>query len=209
MQGLLPESKAPVDRDTDVVIDGFPRSANTFAATAFELVQPSRVRVARHLHVPSQIVAAAKQRIPTMVLIRDPEDAVLSLVVRAPSLTVEEGLNDYVRFYRRILPYRDRFVVAGFAEVSTDFGRSIRRLNERFGTSFREFDHTDEAVAHCFKIIEAHARDRSGDVIEARVARPSERRERLKDGLRGAFRSPDLARIRADAYRLYEKLTSS
>ena len=206
--GIPPERMGPVFRDTDAVIEGFPRSANTFAATAFELAQTRRVRVARHLHVPSQIIAGARLGIPTIVLVRDPEEAVLSLSLWTPHLTLEEGLRDYIRFYRRILPYRDRFVVATFQEVSNDFGEVIRRLNERFGSSFQEFQHTEANVASCFKIIEEHDRRTTGRVAERTVARPSQQRERMKNELRSALRSPKLARRRAEAYDIYETLTS-
>jgi RNase P protein component len=145
--------------------------------------------------------------IPTIVLIRDPEEAVLSLSLWTPHITLGEGLRDYIRFYRRILPYRDRFVVATFEEVSTDFGEVIRRLNERFGSTFQEFQHTDANVALCFKIIEDHDRRTTGEVVEKTVARPSQQRERMKDELRSAFRSPKLAHSRADAYRIYETVT--
>jgi hypothetical protein len=208
-RGIQPEKMGPVFRDTDAVIEGFPRSANTFAATAFELVQTRPVRVARHLHVPSQIIAGARFGIPTIVLIRDPDEAVLSLSLWTPHVTLEEGLRDYTRFYRRILPYRDRFVVATFEEVSTDFGEVIRRLNERFGSSFQEFQHTDANVASCFKIIEEHDRRTVGKVMEKTVARPSPQREHMKDALRSALRSPKLAKARADAYDIYETLTST
>jgi hypothetical protein len=199
---------APVGRDTDAVIEGFPRSANTFAATAFELAQPRPVRVARHLHVPSQVIAGAKLGIPTLVLVRDPEEAVLSLSLRTPHITLKEGLKEYVRFYRCILPYRDRFLVARFEEVSTDFGEVIRRLNEQFGTTFEEFQHSAANVALCFKIIEEHAQKTAGEVLEKKVARPSAQRESIKNGLRAAFRSPGLAGVRADAYDIYETLIS-
>jgi hypothetical protein len=145
--------------------------------------------------------------IPTIVLVRDPEDAVLSLSLWTPHVTLEEGLRDYVRFYRRILPYRDRFVVATFEEVSTDFGEVIRRLNERFGSSFQEFQHTEANVALCFRIIEEHDRRTAGEVVEQTVARPSQQRERMKNALRSALRSPKLARVRADAYSIYETFT--
>jgi hypothetical protein len=197
----------PVFPDTDAVIEGFPRSANTFATIAFELAQPRPVRVARHLHVPSQIIAGTRFGIPTIVLVRDPEEAVLSLSLWTPHITLEDGLRDYVRFYRRILPYRDRFVVATFEQVSTDFGEVIRRLNERFGSSFQEFQHTEANVALCFKIIEEYDLRTTGEVVEKTVARPSQQRKRMKDELRSAFRSPKLARSRADAYELYETLT--
>jgi hypothetical protein len=208
-RGIQPEKMGPVFRDTDAVIEGFPRSANTFAATAFELAQTRPVRVARHLHVPSQIIAGARFGIPTIVLIRDPEEAVLSLSLWTPHVTLEDGLRDYTRFYRRILPYRDRFVVATFEEVSTDFGEVIRRLNERFGSSFQEFQHTEANVASCFKIIEEHDRMTAGRVEEQTVARPSQQRDYMKNALRSALRSPKLARVRADAYDIFETLTST
>ena len=206
--GTPPERMGPVFRDTEAVIEGFPRSANTFAATAFEVAQSRPVRVARHLHVPSQIIAGARLGIPTIVLVRDPDEAVLSLSLWTPHITLEDGLRDYIRFHRRILPYRNRFVVATFEEVSTDFGKVIRRLNERFGSSFQEFQHTEENVALCFRIIEEHDRTTTGKVVEKTVARPSQQRERMKDALRSALRSPKLARPRADAYDIYETLTS-
>jgi hypothetical protein len=205
--GVPPDAMRLVFRDTDAVIEGFPRSANTFASAAFALAQPRPVRVASHLHVPSQIIAGARLGIPTIVLVRDPEEAVLSLSLWTPHVTLEEGLRDYIRFYRRILPYRDRFVVATFEEVSTDFGEVIRRLNERFGSSFQEFQHTEANVALCFKIIEDHDRRTTGEVVEKTVARPSQQRELMKNELRSAFRSPKLARTRADAYTIYETLT--
>lgn len=209
-RGIPPEKMGPVFRDTDAVIEGFPRSANTFAATAFELAQPRPVRVARHLHVPSQVIAGARLGIPTIVLIRDPDEAVLSFSLWSPHVTLQDGLRDYTRFYRRILPYRDRFEVATFEDVSTDFGEVIRRLNQRFGSTFREFQHTDANVASCFAIIEEHDRTNRtpGKIEEQTVARPSQQREHMKDALRSALRSPKLAKARADAYDVYESLTS-
>jgi hypothetical protein len=196
--GVEAKTAGPVERDTDVVIEGFPRSANTFAVMAFELAQPNSVRVAHHLHVPSQVIAAAKWGIPTIVLVRDPDEVVLSLVQLRPHTTLEQGLKEYARFYRRILPCRADFVVASFEEVSTDFGAVIRQLNARFGTSFKEFHHTEENVAKCFALMERYG-GRS---------RPSRQREALKSGLRAAVRSPELARVRADAYQVYQTLTS-
>jgi hypothetical protein len=205
---LEPRRGGLVQRDTEAVIEGFPRSANTFATTAFELAQPNFVPIAHHRHVPAQVIAATRLGIPTIVLVRDPEEAVLSLFIWTPYITIKQWLKEYVRFHRRILPYRDGFVVARFEDVTTDFGAVIRRLNRQFGTSFREFDHTADNVARCIEIIEQVDLKRKGKVEEARVARPSGERETMKDELRAAFRSPDLARLRTAAFTLYETLTS-
>jgi hypothetical protein len=76
-----------VTPDTQVVIEGFPRSGNSFARRAFIMAQEETfdvTRIAHHLHVPAQIVRAAQWRIPTLVLIRRPRDAVLSFAVWDP-----------------------------------------------------------------------------------------------------------------------------
>jgi hypothetical protein len=196
--GVEARTAGPVERDTDVVIEGFPRSANTFAVIAFELAQPNAIRIAHHLHVPSQVIAAAQWGIPSLVLVRDPEEVVLSVVQLWPHISLEQALKDYVRFHRCILPYRERFVVASFEETTTDFGAVIRRLNARFGTSFREFQHTHENLALCYALIERYG-----------GARPSPHRDAMKRELRVAIRSPGLAKVRADAHHVYQTLTSA
>jgi hypothetical protein len=167
------------------------------------------VRLAHHLHVPSQIIAGARLGIPTVVLIRDPEEAVLSLLLHEPYLTPRQALKDYVRFHRRILPYRGSFVVAKFDDVSVDFGAVIRRVNARFGKSFKEFEHTRENVERCFEIIEQYHLEKDGAVDETSIARPSAQREVMKNELRAAFHSARFERLRRDAYALYDTLTSS
>src|SRR5829696_5842518 len=73
-----------VDRSPQIIIEGFPRSGNTFAVVAFQQAQRESVRVAHHLHMPAQVVLAAQWGIPTLLLARKPTDAVLSLVIREP-----------------------------------------------------------------------------------------------------------------------------
>ena len=63
---------------TELVIDGFTRSATTFAVYAFQLAQDRPIRLAHHLHAPAQLIEAARRGIPTMALIREPQGAILS-----------------------------------------------------------------------------------------------------------------------------------
>jgi hypothetical protein len=138
-----------IDRDTELVIDGYNRSANTFTVYAFQLSQPRPVRVAHHLHAPAQILAAVHAGLPTLVLIRDPHGAVLSQAVREPHVSLKYALWAYIRFYTCLLPHRTGFVVGDFDQTTNDFGSVIRRLNQVFGTSYAEFVHTDENVRRC------------------------------------------------------------
>jgi len=57
--------------ETEVVIDGFPRSGNTFAVVAFRQAQSRRVSVAHHGHVPALAIEAHRRGVPALVLIRE------------------------------------------------------------------------------------------------------------------------------------------
>jgi hypothetical protein len=144
--------------DTELLIDGFTRSAVTFATIAFQLAQPKPVRVAHTLHAAGHVVAAVRSGVPSLVTIREPDGAVLSAVVREPYVTVERALAAYVRFYSRIQPFHRDIVVGEFEVVTRSFGAVIRDINQRYGTRFNEFRHTDEEVNRCYEIIEDRAR---------------------------------------------------
>jgi hypothetical protein len=107
---------------TEFVIDGYTRSASTFAVYALQLAQPTPVRLAHHLHAPAQLVEAARAGVPALAVIREPQGAILSQLIREPDVALRDALVAYARFYERLLPYRDRFVVADFEEVTKDFG---------------------------------------------------------------------------------------
>ncbi|HJU87208.1 MAG TPA: hypothetical protein VJ788_07580 [Gemmatimonadota bacterium] len=142
-----------ISSETQLVIDGYTRSAGTFAVYAFQLAQDEPVRIAHHLHAPAQLIAAARMRIPTLVLIREPQGAILSQLVQEPHVALRDALVAYARFYLCLHPYRRSFVVGEFNEVTQDLGAVIRRLNKRFGTSFGEFVHTEANMAECFDLI--------------------------------------------------------
>jgi hypothetical protein len=199
----------PLEDDTEIVIEGFPRSALTFAVAAFQRAQDRKLRIAHHVHAPAQVIAATRRKIPALVVIREPEEAVLSFVIREPVLTLRAALRGYGRFYAPLVRHRGGFVVATFDEVTIDFGRTIERINAAFGTEFRRFEHTPENVRACLERIEATARrNNPPQVLERIVARPSEVRDRLKAALRSRYREPRLAGLRARAEDLYERMTA-
>jgi hypothetical protein len=199
-----------VSRRTEIVIEGFPRTGSSFAVAAFRRAQGRPVRVAHHVHAPAQVMAAVRWGIPALVLIRSPEDSVLSLVIRNPEIPLAQALNAYERFYRPLLPARDRFVAASFDEVVTDFGGVIDRINDRYGAAFARFDHTEENVASALAEIEEDylTRDSAGDHFERVVPRPSEHRLQLKEELREQYRQPGLAAARARGEALYDRFVS-
>jgi hypothetical protein len=142
-----------IQDETRLVIEGFPRSANNFALTAFLFAQADMVNVSHHMHAPAQMLTAARKNLPTLVLVRKPSDAVLSWVGRFPHQSLAQALKYYVRYYKAILPLSDKYVLATFEEVTCDFGKVIDNINRKFCTSFHLFSHTEENQEKCFRRI--------------------------------------------------------
>jgi hypothetical protein len=176
----------PVSKRTNIVIEGFPRSGNTFAVEAFRQAQSGEVVIAHHLHSMSQIKIGIKYRLPVIVLVRNPADAVLSLMIRDKRRSVVPGLNLYVRFYKNCLPYREKILIASFEQVTTNFDLVIRRLNKKFATKFNGFDHSDANLEKVFEYIENRNRRLygGGHIDERTIARPSAAREKIKEDQR-------------------------
>jgi hypothetical protein len=224
--GPSPEVVGP---ETQLVIDGYTRCASTFAVYAFQIAQPRPVRVAHHLHAPAQLIAAARAATPALALIREPEGAILSQLVREPRVALPDALVAYARYYERLMPYTPYLVGADFDEVTRDFGAVVRRLNVRFGTTFVPFEPTAVNVRVCMELI----RERSSlsptllgfesgtvSLAELRASRerdpeavaderqelwlPSADRERSKAALNREWSRPELASSRARAWQAYE-----
>ncbi|HXF73209.1 MAG TPA: hypothetical protein VNO79_11435 [Actinomycetota bacterium] len=126
------------DPGTDLVVEGFPRSGNSLAVAAIAAAQPGPIRIAHHTHAPANVLRALALGLPTLLVIRDPDEAALELVLAKPFLSLRGALLGYARFHEPLLAHRDRFVVATFEQVHGDLAGVVRRLNARFGTSFAE-----------------------------------------------------------------------
>jgi hypothetical protein len=204
---VRPGKRATLARpDTAIVIEGFLRSGNTFSVAAFQLANGPELHVGRHLHGAPHVLRAVRLGLPTVVLVREPRDAVLSYLVRRATLTPYDALLEYIDFYRTAWPVRDRFVVGPFDVVTRDFGSIIEQVNERFGTSFRRYDPTPENEARAFEIVEEMNRlESGGQVLETHVGRPSAERVRRKEELRALLERPRTVRKLGEAEELYEQ----
>jgi hypothetical protein len=169
-----------VRRDTELVIEGFGRSGNTFAVVAFQLAQDRPARVVHHTHAPAQVIRAAQLGVPAILLVRDPVHAAVSHMMYR-GVSARQALSAWIRFHARLLPYRPGFVVAPFEVVTSDLGAVIREVNRRFNTSFREFHHTQENVDRVFAHIERLNRERYGRLTET-ISRPTVERDRRRRG---------------------------
>ncbi len=205
-----PEDPRPwVSRTTEIVIEGYPRSGNTFAVVAFRLAQGREIEIAHHLHAAAQIKRAARLDVPAIVLIREPSEAILSLMVRDPQASMRWGLRSYIRFYSAVSPYLEKTVVAPFATVISDLASIIRMVNTRYGTAFKEFVPTEDALSSVRQTVEWMGQLDSrmtGWDYHRSVALPSEKRQRAKEARRTEYLDERNKPLRLTAESLYERV---
>jgi hypothetical protein len=136
----------PITADTDLVISGYQGSGNSFARAAIALMNPG-IRIASHGHCWTETANAVRRHLPVMLLVREPEGAIISQFSRfSDYVRPQWALADYERLHTRVLPYLDSVEVVDFDEVTTRFGDVIARVNSRFGTTLAAFDHDDATL---------------------------------------------------------------
>ena len=138
-----------VKSDTELVIEGYPRSANSTTVASFQACQTRIVKIAHHKHSVAQVLLAIRRDIPAVVLIRNPKDTIISYVsliqesqIRNGSkkgeITFFDALLGWNVFYRVLESHTDKFVIAPFHKVIQDISGTIRAINKKFGTDFQE-----------------------------------------------------------------------
>lgn len=119
-------------RNTDLVIEGYPRCGNSFAEAALELVRPD-LKLGHHRHAPAQLLFAAKEGLPAVMLMRDPLDAVVSVLARRPGSTSPiQAFKDYESFYSAVEPVAHQVLVSDFDVTTAQISRLLEAIEDRF-----------------------------------------------------------------------------
>lgn len=198
-----------VGPDTDLVIEGYPASANSWLRVVFQLYRPD-IRIASHMHSAAHVEQAVALGVPTVVLLRPPVDCVTSLMARYPDRRLHAGreLRSYYRFYSGVLRLSDHLILIRFDDAVDDVESVVRRVGPRLATTldppsdlgpdlqqraFTALDHWSEVVA--------------GARYETITPRPSRARAEAAAAARARVEAEDPALL-AGCQELYERLAS-
>lgn len=123
------------NNNTELTCEGFPRSANSYAYHYIEYWNKNII-MARHIHLAGQILFSIKKKIPTIVLIRHPLDAIASLSIGYPRLNINIITWSYYNFYKNIYRYRSNIVISNFDSSTKTMNDIIKRVNKKYKRSF-------------------------------------------------------------------------
>ncbi|MFW6059153.1 MAG: hypothetical protein ACODAQ_03175 [Phycisphaeraceae bacterium] len=193
------------DARTDLVVEGFFRSANHYVETALRLAQHDDIRLACKSHAAAVVIHACRRGLPTLILVRDPRAVTLSNHLKHPRTTLAHTLRGYIDFHQRILPHRQRFVVATFEQVTHDLNPVIDQLNARFDLQLRRLPPPEETA----RLL---AQRMGGDTLRRRPLQgaavadlPTPEKDRAKEAARARLEAPSLRPLLERAEAVHEQ----
>lgn len=174
-----------VTRSTTLAIDGFPRSANGYVSYALAMLLPDDALLSTMTHAPHTVRAAARMGRPCVLLIRQPDDVVASILTYDLRQTAEAMFRAYAIYYEAVQRASSRVVVADFAEATHDIASVARRLEERYGMGIPEERARALRPEQVFARLDDDARamverdEITPESLERRISRPVEGRQHV------------------------------
>ncbi len=197
-----------------IVVEGYPRSANSYTRALLKERIPQSAHIAHHVHLPAQIEMAVRWNIPTLVLVRPPRPAAISFVALQAqaghrcgdrqltdvelSWRSREALVYWIRYHEKILKiYQNArgpaFVLVPFEVALTRLNEAIEVVNERFRL---------DIPAHS---ITAADRDRAFGNASYHLA-PSAERDTFKAQIEGLYGTSVPASLQKHAQEVFAQI---
>ena len=189
--------------DLQLVIDGFPRSGNSYSGRMIGLSQGENFKFLSQCHCPPFLLAALKMGTPAALTLRQPEDSAVSWVILR-KLPMDVVLKLYIDFHRVLLRQRKKLLVLNFKTITGDFSLVLRMMNRRFGLKLDVPENIHATKEEAFSHIDSYYQQQPGGYDPMKVARPHPERDQMKEQVRQQLKSPQNARIVAEALKLYE-----
>lgn len=192
----------------DLAVDGFARSGNTFVADMLRATQRPDFTLESHHHIPPFVMAACEHGTPTVLLIREPVDSVISLSLHS-QWSLRKSLDHYIAYHACLRPYQSRVMIARFADFTWDFRRLVLDINQRFGLSLKtDFDH-GTVSARTLAAMDRRLSTTGKPLTPLQIHRPTEERRHLKIKLLQQLRHETLAQRLFEAERLYAEYSAA
>jgi hypothetical protein len=208
---LTPEGASKqITGTTDLVVEGFPRSGNTFTVFALRHVYGDDLSIASHVHHPGQIKEAVHRGLPCLLVVRPPVDTLASYLIAGPHGRPRQVLKEYRYYHRDVARLLDHVVVATFDQITNDLPGVVARVAQRWSLPLVPFTLSDADVDAVFeRISEEHRRHHPRGQVEMAAGRPSTQRGDLNAQHRRALVQPELASLLRECEAIYATLAAA
>lgn len=199
-----------LNRHTDVLVDSYPRSANSFFEAAFSRAHGGGISVAHHSHAAGQVLSGVKRGLPAVVLLRSPRDAIASFFeMNGGDYSIELCTREYVAFYTALLPVLSEIIVVETETLEERFFDLMQLLRREYNLKLDAYELTSSVRAELMRDVDETGRKRNGFKAERYSESLSNeekkiRRDRL-DRIIELIEAPENETRFAQAQEVYEK----
>lgn len=183
-RGENPNCYITSEGSTDICIDGYPRSANSFSVRMFRQANPD-LNISHHTHSVANLKKALECKIPTIALIRNPEQAIVSSVIAHKNGNIDEEILRYISIYSWVESNLDKLVIADFEKLIMDFNSVIKATNYKYNAGFSIIKDVENADTQVKKDIEKRydqlGQKKMSHIKPLPTSRRDKRRELLHD----------------------------
>ena len=170
--------------NTQFLVDAFPRCGNTFFYYLLRETQESDLRIAHHMHSAGHLAMGVRFGVPTMTIVRKPDAACLSHIIRVPNVSAQASLESYLRFHTVLLKLSNVLIVT-FEEVIKEPDSTLKLISQIYPViKYVKVDKMVlENVDMRVKKADMHDRQARNDQRDESftVAKPSPAREKIKE----------------------------
>lgn len=190
--------------DFDLMVEGYPRSANTYMANLLRVTQP-RFRVKTRSHIPCHAIAAAEAGIPVLMLLRNPLDCISSYaILKEESATIH--LRYYLAYHEVLRERTDGMFLVDFDAATNSSFEVLKAFDETYGLGFDHAFDFAAKQAEALALIDREGTRPDGTVDYRFLNRPTQEREGWKRQALAELLLPANAELLSRANALYEEL---
>lgn len=200
-----------VSSKTDIVLEAYPRSANTYVVAAVKYLSNEKLVIAHHKHSSAQFKMAYAHNCAAVLVLRNPMDSISSLAVRRPNISLSSLIREYVNFHRDFVEVVEagysKYRVLSFEGVVND-KNIFKDIFSMMGRSYDKEKLTSSDFSHSvLNLVEDMERvDSGGTVRESHVARPSNGRSVASTQVKALLKSDRYLKLMSDANDIYSRL---
>ena len=140
-----------VNHKTDIVVEGYPRSGNTFCVALLYYLEP-KLKIARHRHELGHLKYAIKLKKPIVCVVRNPLDSIISLHIRE-KLSISFCIEYYIKFHKYLYENRNYIYIIDFNLLIKEPTEVIKNINKATSLQLAEVVITEHATEDIKKIV--------------------------------------------------------